>query len=139
MKSKCISKFLKAQDAIYEHVLCDLKTQERNHCWLWFIFPQLRGLGTSKKSIKYGLSGIDEVQILLSDRTLSLRIYECTNLLLSIPQDELEDFCGYSDLGKIQAFATLFHCATEDSLFDKILEKYFHGERHKQTLSLLGK
>ncbi len=135
-----LSRFTNAQESIYDNALSELeKGQKRSH-WMWFIFPQIDGLGYSKTAKYYAIKSLEETHHYLNHPTLGTRLLECTETVLGIEHRSASDIFGYPDDMKLKSSMTLFsYVANPDSVFDRLLDKYFHGKRDTRTLELLKK
>jgi len=132
-----LGRFLTAQEIIYSDVISELeKGQKRSH-WMWFIFPQLKGLGSSPTAIKFGINGMDEAKAYYDHPILGGRLLECTRLLLNIENTDIDYIFGYPDNLKLKSSITLFAEATSDPIFKMTLDRYFQGKKDEQTLRLL--
>ena len=136
--SDSLERFIDAQELVYPQVLNELHTGQKRTHWMWFIFPQLRGLGSSTNAHFYGLASIREAQDYLAHPVLGARLSECTEILLSIENlTAFEIFSSPDDL-KLQSCLTLFQQASpETHLFAKALNHYFRGVLDQGTLDLL--
>ena len=107
---------------------------------MWYMFPQLRGLGTSTMAYRYGISGLDEAKAYLEHPLLSGRLYElCGELLKRKDKTALEIF-GDIDEMKLKSSMTLFALTTEDyTIFDEVLERFFYGQMDESTVKLINK
>ena len=105
---------------------------------MWFIFPQLKGLGRSYESQVYGISGLDEAKAYLSHETLGVRLKECVSSLLTVVNRSALEIFGSVDEMKLRSSLTLFKVASAEAIFDEALEKFFGGEPDTSTLKLLG-
>jgi uncharacterized protein (DUF1810 family) len=131
--------FVEAQNCVYDQVVRELTEGQKRSHWIWYIFPQVRGLGFSEISNRYALSSIDEARRYLKHELLGARLQECTQLVLDIRNRTAEDIFGPVDAMKFRSSMTLFSlCSPSGSLFDSAIEKYFHGKRDPKTLGLLG-
>ncbi len=104
---------------------------------MWFIFPQIRGLGSSTKGDFFGIQSRAEAREYLADPVLGKRLLECANVLLSVDGVTAEDIFGYPDLLKLRSSMTLFENVSENDAFTKVLEKYYQGLRDTKTHELL--
>jgi len=122
----------------YELAVKELTAGKKESHWIWYIFPQINGLGTSYKSTFYGVSGIEEATAYLDDPILSERLYNCTRIILDLNEDLFKVF--YLDEKKVHACMTLFSKSNNQhsDLFDKVIEKHFKNELNSKTLELLG-
>lgn len=134
-----LERFLKAQETAYPFALCEMQKGKKQSHWMWYIFPQLRGLGTSEMSYTYGISDIHEAVRYLSHPILSERLYEISTVLLSHAGKDIFDIMGYTDGIKLQSSMTLFAAISEsDSVFSRVLNTFYGGETDEATLRLLG-
>ena len=135
-----LRRFTSAQDTIYEGALAELRSGQKRTHWMWYIFPQLDCLGYSPTSKRYAITSLEEAQQYLKHPVLGPRLLECSATVLAIEGRSIAAIFGYPDHLKLQSSMTLFACVAEpDSVFVRVLEKYFHGERDAQTLHLLEK
>ena len=134
-----LSRFISAQEAVYGQVLDELRAGHKRSHWMWFIFPQIKGLGFSLTARKYAISGLDEASAYLQHETLGTRLMECTGLVLQIENRSVHNIFGYPDDLKFRSSMTLFdQVAGENRLFEQALVKYFAGEADQKTLTLLA-
>ena len=133
-----LSRFLKAQEGVYSRALSELQRGRKETHWMWFIFPQLRGLGSSTASRLYALSGPEEARAYYAHPVLGPRLTECAGALLLHSGRAVEELLPYPDDLKLRSCATLFLSATEEALFARILDTFFHGRRDERTVALLG-
>ena len=140
MNINSLDSFLEAQDRMYPVALKELKNGKKRTHWMWFIFPQLRGLGMSSISRYYGLENFDEAKAYLEHPLLSGRLYElCGELLKHKDKTALEIF-GDIDEMKLKSSMTLFALTTEDyTIFDEVLERFFYGQMDESTVRLINK
>jgi uncharacterized protein (DUF1810 family) len=132
------AEFVTAQDAVYDAVRRELAAGRKETHWIWFVFPQLAGLGRSPMSQKFGLASTTEARSYLEHGILGPRLRECTRLMLAAPNRSIGSILGYPDDLKFRSSMTLFAAAApEESLFDAALEKFFGGERDALTIRLL--
>jgi uncharacterized protein (DUF1810 family) len=130
--------FIAAQDGVYGEVVRELADGDKRSHWMWFIFPQLRGLGYSAMKQKFALGSLDEARRYLEHPMLGARLRECTRLVLATQNRSAEDIFGPVDAMKLRSSMTLFSLASAgDGLFDQVIEKYFAGEKDGRTLELL--
>lgn len=132
-----LQRFVDAQDPVFEGVRAELRSGRKRGHWIWFIFPQMKGLGRSGTSAKYGISGIDEAAAYLRHPTLGPRLMECTELVNAIEGRPAEQIFGEIDAIKFRSCMTLFASAGTHPIFLEALNKYYGGERDVLTLSLL--
>lgn len=132
-----LNRFLKMQNKYYPLALKEIKKGKKKTHWIWFIFPQLKGLGFSDYSKYYGIDGINEAKAYMQDGILRARLVEITQALENQEQTDLPRIVGDVDSVKIQACMSLFYIATKESCFKQILIKYFNGKLHPETIKLL--
>lgn len=131
-----LNRFMKMHRQYYDQALFEVKNGRKEGHWMWFIFPQLKGLGKSLKSKYYGVSGIEEAQDFLNSEYLGAHLQEISEAFLNAPSDIIP--FDFPDNLKLKSCMTLFASADpETKVFQKILDKYFRGEYDEQTLLLL--
>lgn len=134
-----LQRFVEAQNPEYDHVKQELPGGRKNTYWMWYIFPQIRGLGISSTSNFYALSSTDEASAYLMHPALGARLRECCKVLLNLEGLTAREIFGSLDEQKLCASMTLFMRATDDNaIFNAVMDKYFAGSRHRQTLELIG-
>ncbi len=133
-----LGRFVCAQNEVYPQVLAELRAGCKRSHWIWFIFPQMRGLGYSAQAVYYGISSVDEAAAYLRHPLLGPRLVECTQLVIQVEDRTIREILGAPDDLKFRSSMTLFARATEDdTIFRTALEKYFGGEHDPLTLVLL--
>ncbi|MBF6043163.1 DUF1810 domain-containing protein [Pseudomonas sp. P154a] len=133
-----LPRFVQAQDPVFEWVQEELSAGQKRRHWMWFIFPQLAGLGGSEMSRYFAIRSKEEAAAYLEHSLLGPRLRTCTQLVLNIKQRSIAEIFGHPDDLKFHSSMTLFaQVAPDNSLFDQALEQYFHGIRDDWTLSLL--
>lgn len=138
MDINSLDRFLEAQDRIYEIALNEVKKGRKHSHWMWFIFPQLRGLGRSNTAYTYGINGIEEAKKYLEHPVLSSRLIEITEALLTHKGKDIYDIMGDIDDMKLKSCMTLFALISEEgSVFHQVLECFYDGEIDEITLRLL--
>lgn len=139
-----LTRFIEAQEADYSRALSEIKNGKKESHWIWYIFPQLEGLGESSMCQRYGIRGLDEAKAYLAEPILRSRLVEICEALLSLDTDDATEVMGGGKLGridrrKLQSSMTLFDETTESiDVFQKVLNKYFNGEKDNRTLEMLG-
>jgi len=124
-----LQRFVDAQAHIIDQVRAELRTGRKQTHWMWFVFPQLRGLGSSAMAEKYGITSRGEAEAYLAHPVLGSRLRECTELVNAVESRSAEQIFGYPDDLKFRSSMTLFSAVTHDSdVFRTALEKYFDGE-----------
>jgi uncharacterized protein (DUF1810 family) len=134
-----LDRFVDAQEPIYDGVIAELLRGRKTSHWMWFVFPQLAGLGRSETSRYYAIASLDEAQAYLAHPVLGARLRECVNALLAVPAGRsAEDIFGSVDAVKLRSSMTLFHrAAPDDPLFAQVLDRYFGGAADPATDALL--
>lgn len=134
-----LERFIDAQSPVIDQALVELKEGVKHSHWMWFVFPQLSGLGRSADSKKYGIVDIEEADDYLTDPTLGERLRLCFQLVLLHSDKSAEDIFGHTDAMKLRSCATLFNQVDrrEDSEFARTLKIFFGGKLDKMTLDLL--
>ena len=134
-----LGRFTKAQHGIYDSVIGELKSGRKRTHWMWFIFPQIEGLGHSPTSQHYAIKSIEEARQYLNHPVLGARLLECAKTVLAVEGRSVSEIFGYPDDLKLKSSMTLFASVAENphSVFISVLEKYFQGEQDDLTLQLL--
>ena len=133
-----LKRFVDAQNPAYDRVCAELRAGQKTSHWIWFIFPQLRGLGRSHMADEYGISSREEAAAYLKHPILGERLRECTRLVNSVQGRSIDEIFGYPDDLKFRSSITLFaNVAPQDQIFKDVLEKYFDGAPDPLTLQLL--
>jgi uncharacterized protein (DUF1810 family) len=134
-----LERFVEAQAAVYAGVVAELAAGRKRGHWMWFVFPQLRGLGHSATARYYGIASAAEAKAYLAHPLLGARLRECTRLVLAVEGRSAHAIFGSPDDLKFRSSMTLFgHGAADDALFSAALDRYFGGERDPLTLERLG-
>ena len=133
-----LQRFVDAQDPVWTAVTKELKAGRKQTHWMWFVFPQLAGLGRSATAQHFGIADLTEAQLFLSHEVLGPRLQKAARLTVGIEARTVDAIFGYPDNLKLQSSMTLFAEATSGtSVFDEVLQKYFDGESDSATLDLL--
>jgi uncharacterized protein (DUF1810 family) len=133
-----LARFVTAQESIFKRVLSELHAGAKMGHWMWFVFPQIRGLGRSPTSIEYGISSLDEAQAYLQHSVLGPRLKKCTQLVLDVDGRSATDIFGTPDDVKFRSSMTLFvQVSRDDDIFHRALQKYFEGVSDQLTLDRL--
>jgi len=134
-----LSRFVHAQERIYASVLAELRSGQKRSHWMWFVFPQIHGLGHSQTAQHYAIKSIEEALQYLSHPILGTRLLECTEAVLAVEGRSASAIFGYPDDMKLKSSMSLFASIAENphSVFIRVLEKYFNGEPDERTLALL--
>lgn len=133
-KAYDISKFIKAQENMYDTALAEIRNGRKESHWIWFILPQLRGLGHSYNSNYYGLEGVEEARSYLNNPILSVHMNEILNELINLSTNNPENIFGKLDAQKLKSSMTLFDLVSPNDIFARVLDKYFNGQRDSRTL-----
>ena len=139
-----LERFVAAQDnghsgATYADALGELQTGEKVGHWMWYVFPQLRGLGHSRQSQYYGIADLAEARAYLVHPVLGPRLVECATAALEVTDSPADDVFGSIDALKLHACATLFDLADPtETRFMELRWRFFNGHQHQETLHLLG-
>ena len=135
-----LSRFTSAQEGIYDGVLTELRRGHKRTHWMWYIFPQIDGLGQSTTSKHYAIKSIEEARQYLNHPVLGTRLLKCAEAVLTIEGRSVSEIFGYPDDLKFKSSMTLFaYEADPRSVFVRILDKYFDGKQDIKTLRLLEK
>ncbi len=133
-----LQRFLTAQKDLYPLALREIRNGCKSSHWMWFVFPQMRGLGASATSRHFGISSQDEARAYLAHPTLGPRLVEVAEAFMASGASSAHEVFGFPDDMKLKSCATLFAAVSRPgSVFGRLLEKYYDGERDKQTLALL--
>jgi uncharacterized protein (DUF1810 family) len=133
-----LQRFIDAQHPVYGQVRDELQAGQKESHWMWFIFPQIKGLGSSPTAQKYAITGIDEAKAYLDHPLLGFRLRECTQLVNAVNGRSIEEIFGYPDHLKFHSSMTLFaHVHPSDGLFAAALMKYYKGKMDRKTLEQL--
>ncbi len=135
-----LARFVEAQDAhgTYQQAVTELRQGHKTSHWMWFVFPQIAGLGTSPTAMKYALGSVAEARAYLAHPVLGARLLDCAEALLGLPGNDPEAVLGGIDARKLQSSMTLFHRADpQEEAFRSILAKYYGGTEDPATTSIL--
>lgn len=134
-----LERFVTAQSEIYASALSELKRGRKESHWMWYIFPQLTGLGSSATAKYYAIANLEEAQEYLAHPLLGKRLRECCEALCALPGKDISDILGYPDNLKLCSCMTLFENASDDpDVFVCVLQKFYGGKRDIVTERLLG-
>ena len=133
-----LERFVHAQKNDYEQALAEIRSGRKRSHWMWYIFPQYAGLGASAMSQRYAIKSLAEAEAYLRQPALGPRLFECAEAALAIQNRSAAEVFGSPDDMKLRSSATLFAAVSPaGSVFERLLEKYFDGERDQRTLQLL--
>jgi len=134
-----LGRFLAAQEHVYGGVVAELRRGRKTSHWMWFIFPQIAGLGRSALSQRYSLTSLDEARAYLADPVLGARLRECASLVLAANATSSVAMFGDTDAMKLRSSMTLFHrAAPEEPVFGAVIDRYFGGVADPATDARLG-
>ena len=133
-----LERFLQAQDKTYTYALKELQKGHKQSHWMWFIFPQMRGLGHSRMSNYYGISGIEEAKAYIEYPILNQRLREVCETILALETEDANEVFGGIDSLKLKSSMTLFDMVAPDDIYSKVLDKFFEGKRCKSTQQLIN-
>lgn len=133
-----LERFLEAQETDYSVALREIQGGKKSGHWIWFIFPQIKGLGHSYNSEFYGISGTEEAKAYLNHPVLGLRLREITTALLNCGNPSADNILGFPDVLKVKSCMTLFDLVSPNDIFNDVLDKYYEGKRCEKTIWRLG-
>lgn len=134
-----LDRFVDAQAPLYEQALEELRSGRKRTHWMWFVFPQLRGLGQSAMAQHYGIASREEAHAYLAHPLLGERLRQCVAALQALPPDsDAEGVLGGTDALKLRSSLTLFEAvAPQEPLFGQALDRWYDGQRDARTLAML--
>ena len=133
-----IERFIKIQKEDYAMALKEIKNGRKRNHWMWYIFPQIKGLGTSAMAQYYGLENLEEAKEYYNNDYLRKNLLEITKALLSLDNTNIESILGYPDNLKLLSCMTLFEIVDKnENVFSQILDKYYNGKRDTNTIHLI--
>jgi len=134
-----LSRFIEAQDTDYEQALAEIRSGRKRSHWMWYVFPQFTGLGSSPTSSHYAIKSRDEAEAYLSHPILGRRLVECAEAVVQIRDRSALEVFGSPDDMKLRSSATLFaSLSPEGSVFHRLIDQYFDGRRDDRTIELMG-
>lgn len=132
-----LNRFIDAQEEAYQRALQEVKNGMKTSHWMWYIFPQISGLGTSSISTYYAISDLEEAKAYLSNSVLGTRLREISNELLKLETNEPVLVFGKVDSLKLNSSMTLFdYVSDEEDVFQKVIDKFYDGRKDELTLSI---
>lgn len=137
MSMLCIERFIEPQKTSYAIALEEVRNGKKISHWMWYIFPQLRGLGQSNLAWYYGIEDLEEAKAYLAHPVLGQRLREITQAALELPEKDPMKIFGWPDNMKFRSCMTLFTQVSKDNLFVRALNKFFGGQEDAMTLELL--
>ena len=133
-----LDRFVRAQAPDYDRALSELHDGKKLSHWMWYVFPQIEGLGCSPMSIRYSIKSSEEARAYLAHPILGPRLRECATVVRDIVGRSALEIFGSPDDLKLRSSATLFARVSDDAVFQEILQKYFDGQPDEETLRLLA-
>ncbi len=134
-----LERFVRAQEDSYERALTEIRNGGKRSHWMWYIFPQIAGLGQSLMSQRFAIKSLEEARAYLAHPILGPRLLTCMETLLRLRGFSADEIFGFPDTMKLRSCATLFAAASPpDSVFHRLLDRYFQGEKDAETIRLLG-
>jgi uncharacterized protein (DUF1810 family) len=134
-----LNRFLSAQEGVYDRVIAELRAGRKRTHWMWYIFPQIDGLGRSPTARQYAIKSLEEARRYLAHPLLGARLVECAETVLAVQGLSASDIFGYPDDMKLCSSMTLFALVSEPrSVFERVLDKYYRGKRDTGTLQIVG-
>jgi uncharacterized protein (DUF1810 family) len=134
----CLARFVEAQAGSFDAAIAELRAGQKETHWMWFIFPQIAGLGRSATAQRYAIQSKAEAEAYRAHPILGMRLAECAEALLSVRGRSAEQIMGYPDGLKLRSSMTLFAAiAGPGSVFERVLQKYYGGEKDPKTVDFL--
>lgn len=137
MTSNNLDRFVDAQDGVYPQALAEVRAGQKQTHWMWFIFPQLAGLGSSAMAQRYAIQNRAQAEAYLAHPVLGPRLIECAEAALGLEGKSAHDIFGSPDDVKLRSCATLFAQVSERDAFQRLIDRFFDGEPDQRTLQLL--
>lgn len=133
-----LARFLSAQEGAYPQALSEIRQGRKRSHWMWFVFPQIEGLGHSPTARHYSIKTIEEARAYLAHPVLGPRLLECAEAVASLPPNTAQQTFGFPDHLKLRSSATLFAAVSpEGSVFHRVLDRHYNSEPDPRTLALL--
>jgi len=131
-----LARFVEAQEPVYAAVLAELRAGHKRSHWMWFIFPQFKGLGNSEMAQRYAIGSEDEAAAYLAHPVLGRRLRECAGIVAGLDGPSAHEIFGYPDELKFRSSMTLFaDVAPDEAVFQACIDKFFDGEADPETLA----
>jgi uncharacterized protein (DUF1810 family) len=134
-----LQRFVQAQETVYSRAVAELREGRKRSHWMWFIFPQIAGLGFSAMSQRYAITSSEEAEAYLAHALLGPRLIACTNLVLAVKDRSINAILGAPDDVKFRSSMTLFAAVSNEPIFEEALARYFAGEHDRATLDILAR
>jgi len=132
-----LERFTEAQSRIYPYVKEELAAGDKQSHWMWFVFPQIKGLGFTSTANYYAIQSLDEAKAYLSHPVLGQRLLECCQLLLQLQNKTADEMFGFPDVLKLKSSMTLFLLASDKPVFQQVLDKYYEGGKDDKTIKIV--
>ena len=133
-----LDRYKNAQTASYETALKEIRNGKKESHWMWYIFPQIIGLGETSTSIYYSIKSIEEAEEYLNDEVLGTNLREITNALLELESNDPVEVFGPIDALKLKSSMTLFDTVSSNDIFNEVLEKFYNGEKCLTTINMVN-
>jgi uncharacterized protein (DUF1810 family) len=133
-----LDRYKNAQAASYETALKEIRNGKKESHWMWYIFPQIIGLGETSTSIYYSIKSIEEAEEYLNDEVLGTNLREITNALLELESNDPVEVFGPIDALKLKSSMTLFDTVSSNDIFNEVLEKFYNGEKCLTTINMVN-
>jgi uncharacterized protein (DUF1810 family) len=133
-----LTRFVDAQHAVYSRVIAELSDGRKQSHWMWFIFPQIAGLGFSAMAQRFAIGSREEAVAYLAHHVLGPRLIECTRLVLAVEDRTINDILGSPDDMKFRSCMTLFGAVSDEAIFDEAVTRYCPGGKDRATLTILA-
>jgi uncharacterized protein (DUF1810 family) len=133
-----LKRFVDAQHMVYSRVIAELSQGRKQSHWMWFIFPQITGLGFSAMAQRFAIGSREEAVAYLRHGTLGPRLLECTGLVLAVERRSINDILGSPDDMKFRSCMTLFGAVSDSAIFEEAVTKYFPAGKDRATLDILA-
>jgi uncharacterized protein (DUF1810 family) len=138
MSDASVGRFVQAQDnGEYERALAEIRSGRKRSHWIWYIFPQARGLGNSQMATYYGIASAEELAAYVAHPVLIARLREITQALLDLDETNPEHVMSWIDAKKLRSCMTLFGDATGEPIFRQVLDRYYHGRADERTREIV--
>lgn len=132
-----VERFIDAQKADYDIAFREISNGKKRNHYMWYIFPQVKGLGKSSTAKYYGIDGLDEAREYMENEYLGNNLIAISNELLKLETNNPVEIFGHTDSKKLRSSMTLFELVSDNDVFSLVLEKYFDGKRDQITLDLM--
>lgn len=131
-----LDRFIKAHEEDYENALKEIKNGRKVTHWIWYIFPQIKGLGKSATAQYYEIKNLEEAELYYNHEILGNHLIELSNALLALPTNNVIEVFGEIDALKLKSSMTLFYYISNNEIFNKVMDKYFNGNKDLNTIKI---